>query len=74
MGVIEDRVQWGKEEGLRDSWEGAQGCVVVGSLIVGYKPHIRELKGILSHERGKSEVSRVLLTQEEGSVVCGRGR
>ncbi len=27
MGVIEDRVQWGKEEGVRDSWEGAQGCV-----------------------------------------------
>ncbi len=29
--------------------------VVVGILIVGYKPHIHERKGILSHERGKSE-------------------
>ena len=31
------------------------GSVVVGILIVGYKPHIiHEGKGILSHEKGKS--------------------
>jgi hypothetical protein len=45
--------------------------VFVGIHIVGYKPHIHEGKGILSHERGKREDSKVLLTQEE---VCDRSK
>ena len=36
--------------------------VVVGILIVGYKPHIHEWKGILSHERGKSEEGLKVVT------------
>ena len=31
------------------------GVGVVGIRIVGNKPHIHECRGILSHERGKSE-------------------
>ena len=52
------------------------GVVVVGTHIAGKTPHIHERKGYpeaMKDEKVKRD-SEVLLTQEEESVVCGRGR